>query len=63
MVDLLESWWESHRHRFAQIQTLVLNQDNGPENHSRRTQFMKRMVEFAHKDQLNLRLAYLSALP
>ena len=58
MVDVLESWWESSRDRFAHIQTLVLNQDNGPENHSRRTQFMKRMVEFARKYQLNLRLAY-----
>ena len=58
MVDVLESWWESSRDRFAHIQTLVLNQDNGPENHSRRTQFMKRMVEFACKYQLNLRLAY-----
>ena len=47
IVDVLESWWESSRDRFAHIQTLVLNQDNGPENHSRRTQFMKRMVEFA----------------
>lgn len=58
IVDVLESWWESNRDRFAHIQTLVLNQDNGPENHSRRTQFMKRMVEFARKYQLNLRLAY-----
>lgn len=58
MVDVLESWWESSRDRFTHIQTLVLNQDNGPENHSRRTQFMKRMVEFARKYQLNLRLAY-----
>ena len=58
IVDVLENWWQSSRSRFAHIQTLVLNQDNGPENNSRRTQFMKRMVEFAHKYQLNLRLAY-----
>lgn len=58
IVDVLESWWESSRDRLGHIQTLVLNQDNGPENHSRRTQFMKRMVEFARKYQLNLRLAY-----
>jgi exonuclease VII small subunit len=36
----------------------VLNQDNGPENHSHRTQFMKRIVEFALKHELNIRLAY-----
>jgi hypothetical protein len=37
---------------------LLLNQDNGLENHSRRTQLMKRLVEFVSKHQLNLRLAY-----
>lgn len=58
IVDILEIWWKSNRERFPAVQTLLLNQDNGPENHSRRTQFMKRMVEFAHKYQLNLRLAY-----
>jgi hypothetical protein len=58
IADTLESWWKSNRDRFSQVRTLLLNQDNGPENHSRRTQFMKRMVEFAAKYQLNLRLAY-----
>ncbi len=33
-------------------------QANGPENHSRRTQFMQRIVEFVQRHQLNLRLAY-----
>jgi transposase len=37
---------------------LVINQDNGPENNSRRTQFMKRIVEFSQKYQVNIRLAY-----
>jgi len=58
IIDILEIWWESNRERFASVQTLLLNQDNGPENHSRRTQFMKRMVEFSQKYQLNVRLAY-----
>ena len=58
IIDILEIWWESNRERFASVQTLLLNQDNGPENHSRRTQFMKRMVEFSQKYQLNIRLAY-----
>lgn len=58
MADAIESFWESNRERFKQIKTLLLNQDNGPENHSRRTQFMKRMLEFANKYKLNLRLAY-----
>jgi len=29
-----------------------------PENHSRRTQFLHRIVSFAHQSQLNLQLAY-----
>ena len=44
--------------RFAHIRKLVINQDNGPENHSRRTQFMYRILELAHKFQLTIQLAY-----
>jgi hypothetical protein len=58
IVDILEDFWLCERHRFSRVQTLLLNQDNGPENSSRRTQFMKRIVEFAHKYSLNIRLAY-----
>lgn len=58
MVDTLDAWWNSNRERFRHIKTLLINQDNGPENHSRRTQFMKRMVEFSITHKLNLRLAY-----
>jgi hypothetical protein len=48
----------STAYRFAHIQKLVINQDNGPENHSRRTQFMKRIVNFSIASQLTLQLAY-----
>jgi hypothetical protein len=44
LVDRLAQWWESVRERCAHITTLVINVDNGPENHSRRTQFMQRLV-------------------
>src|SRR5205807_6143669 len=44
--------------RFAHITTLLLNLDNGPESHSRRTQFMHRLVEFAQHYHLTIRLAY-----
>jgi hypothetical protein len=40
IVDILEQWWNSVKDRFVHIHKLVINQDNGPENHSRRTQFM-----------------------
>jgi Rhodopirellula transposase DDE domain len=59
IVDCLTALWQTVlRPRFPQVKMLVLNQDNGPENHSRRTQFLKRIVEFALEQQLCIRLAY-----
>ena len=34
IADRLEQWWQEVRLRFLSIQTLVINLDNGPENHS-----------------------------
>ena len=58
LVDCLLRWWEVVHDRFAHITTLVINLDNGPENHSRRTQCMRRVVDFAHHTGLTVRLAY-----
>ena len=58
LVDRLVQWWESVRHRFGHITTLVINLDNGPENHSRRTQFMQRIVAFVRHYGISVRLAY-----
>lgn len=58
IVDMLERWWRRKQKRFPGVDTLVINQDNGPEIHSRRTQFMKRMVQFAGDHGLLVRLAY-----
>ena len=58
LVDRLAQWWAAVRERFAQITTLVINVDNGPENHSRRTQFMQRLVEFVQQYPVTVRLAY-----
>jgi transposase len=58
LVDRLVDWWENVKDRFPHIKTLLLNLDNGPENQSRRTQFMQRLLEFVNKYQLNIRLAY-----
>ena len=58
LVDCLLSWWETVRTRFAHITQLVINLDNGPENHSRRTQFMQRMVDFVQHAGISVRLAY-----
>ena len=58
LADRLVDWWESVKERFAHITTLLIHLDNGPESHSRRTQFMQRLVEFAQRSHLTIRLAY-----
>jgi transposase len=58
IADRLEQWWQEVRLRFLRVKTLVINLDNGPENHSRRTQFLKRIVAFARKYGLVVQLAY-----
>jgi Rhodopirellula transposase DDE domain len=58
LADQLERWWMTVRPKFAHITRLVINLDNGPENHSRRTQFMYRLVEFAQRYEIAIRLAY-----
>ena len=56
-VDRLTQWWEAVRERFAPITPLVLNVENGPENHRRRTQCMQRLVECGHQYHVLVRLA------
>lgn len=58
LVDVLDQWWQSVRARFEQVSTLVITLDNGPENQSHRTQFLKRLVVFAQKHRLTIKLAY-----
>ncbi|GAC1628525.1 MAG: hypothetical protein NVS4B11_26540 [Ktedonobacteraceae bacterium] len=57
LVDRLIGWWETVKERFTSIKTLVINVDNGPENHSRRTQFMQRLLEFVQRYHITIRLA------
>jgi len=57
IVDALESLWKELKKTY-QVKTLVLNLDNGPENNSHRTQFIKRMVDFAYDNALQVKLAY-----
>jgi transposase len=58
LVDRLIDWWETVRARFPHFKTLLINVDNGPGNHSRRTQFMQRLLEFVERYQITVRLAY-----
>jgi hypothetical protein len=57
-VDALKLWWQRVRHQFVQVRQLVLYLDNGPNNSGSRTQFLKRMVEFADWSGLTIRLIY-----
>jgi hypothetical protein len=63
LVDRLVQWWETVKDRFAHIKTLVINLDNGPETHSRRTPFMQRLVAFVEQYQIRVRLAYYPPYP
>ena len=57
MVDRLEEYWNAHGYSDSG-KTLLLNVDNGPENNSQRTQFMKRIVEFSIEHNTKVILAY-----
>jgi hypothetical protein len=57
IVDVLEMWWQGVRGRFPKVRTLLVNQDNGPENSSRRTQYVKRLAAFAEAHRVRVRLA------
>lgn len=58
IADCIADCWKQIKADFPQVKTLLMYQDNGPENHSRRTQFMYRMTQFADLTQLTIRLAY-----
>ncbi len=58
IVDCLEQWWQERREHYGHIRELVITLDNGPELASGRTQFIKRLVEFADKYHLRIRLVY-----
>jgi hypothetical protein len=58
IVDVLDEWWQRNKERFALVRQLLLDLDNGPENQSRRTQFLYRLVQFAQKHQVTVQLAY-----
>ncbi|MCG3420054.1 hypothetical protein K3T81_12915 [Oceanobacillus sp. GSFE11] len=45
MIDAIEQYWLKQNFQ-NDIDTLIMR-TNGPENSSRRTQFMKRIIEFA----------------
>ena len=57
-VDGLKLWWRTVKGQMGSIRRLVIYLDNGPNNSGKRTQFLKRMVEFADWSGLEIRLVY-----
>ena len=57
-VEGLKLWWQLVRDRYAQVRHLVIYLDNGPNNSGTRTQFLKRLVEYADWSGLTLHLVY-----
>ena len=57
-VDALMLWWQQAGPALGHVRRLVIYLDNGPNNSGRRTQFLKRMIEFADWSGLEIRLVY-----
>jgi hypothetical protein len=57
-VDALRLWWQQVKGGLGPIRRLVIYLDNGPNNAGTRTQFLKRMIEFADWSGLEIRLVY-----
>lgn len=58
IVDCLQLWWDERKTAYPQIRKLQIDLDNGPELASNRTQFIKRMVQFADRNGLTIELVY-----
>ena len=59
IADALDCWWQQRGSRYTGVTRLQIELDNGPEINSSRTQFMKRLVDFADRTGLELELVYL----
>ena len=58
IVDALQIWWDRRKDVYSHIKCLVINIDNGPSSASHRTQFIKRMTQFAEESGLDIHLEY-----
>jgi hypothetical protein len=58
IVDRMGQWWQANRERFPKVRKWLVDLDNGPENQSRRTQFIYRLVQLAQATQVTIVLVY-----
>jgi hypothetical protein len=56
--DCLRMWWDRVKDQFPHVQRVTIYLDNGPKNSGTRTQFLKRLIEFADWSGLELHLVY-----
>ena len=54
LADCLQQWWNLSKDPYLHMRQLVIDLDNGPQHASLRTQCMKRMVEFADRNALEI---------
>ena len=57
-ADGLVLWWEAVRTQMRRVKRLVIYLDNGPKNSGARTQWLVRMIAFADRFGLEIRLVY-----
>lgn len=58
IADVIAGWWGRNRGRLPGKKRLVVDLDNGPENHGRRSQFLLRMIQLAQAEQITVELCY-----
>ena len=57
IVDRLEEIWPKLSEKYG-VKKLVINADNGPECSGHRTQWLKRLLEFSERQNIEIQLAY-----
>ena len=58
MADGLQLWWNVRKQELPNLKHIVINSDNGPECSGRRSQFLKRLVQFSDMTGLTVRMIY-----
>ena len=57
MVNAIEALWPIIKVKFD-LHKIAINANKGPENNSRRSQFLKRLFDFAIKNEVSIALIY-----
>ncbi|NTV38189.1 MAG: hypothetical protein HGA82_03285 [Anaerolineales bacterium] len=56
VADGIDLWWTLSKERLVAVKRIIINLDNGPECSGHRSQFLKRMVAFADRENKEVRL-------